>query len=63
MPRRDALPPLWVYLFGLFAVAIAQRWLFPPDEHSVAFNVALFFVLALAVIVLLTVLQRLSRQR
>ena len=63
MPRRAPLPPLWVYLFGLFAVAIAQRWLFPPDEHSVAFNVTLFFVLALTVIVVLTVLQRLVRPR
>ena len=63
MPRRAVLPPLWVYLFGLFAVAIAQRWLFPPDEHSVAFNVGLFAVLALSVIVVLTVLQRLIRPR
>ena len=62
MPRRLLFPPLWVYLFGLFAVAIAQSWLVPPDEHS-AFNVALFAVLALAVIVVLTVLQRLTRPR
>ena len=63
MPRRAAFPPLWVYLFGLFAVAIAQRWLVPPDDHSVAFNVALFALLALAVIVLLTILQRMTRPR
>jgi tryptophan-rich sensory protein len=63
VPRRAAFPPLWVYLFGLFAVAIAQRWLVPPDEHSVAFNVALFAVLALVVIVVLTLLQRITRPR
>ena len=56
--RRPRFAPLWVYLFGWFAVAIAQRWLFPPDEHSVAFNVTLFFVLAAAVAVILTLLQR-----
>ena len=56
--RMDRRPPLWVYLFGLFAVAFFQRWLFPPDEHSVAFNVVLFVGLAAAVVVLLTALQR-----
>jgi hypothetical protein len=61
--RRGAIPPLWVYLFGLFAVAIAQRWLFPPDKHSVAFNVGLFAVLALSVIVVLTLAQRATRGR
>ena len=55
--------PLWVYFFGWFAVAVAQRWLFPPAEHSVAFNVAFFFVLAAGVAVLLTVLQRRTRRR
>jgi hypothetical protein len=63
VPRRAAFPPLWVYLFGLFAVAIAQRWLVPPADHSVPFNVALFALLAIAVIVLLTILQRITRPR
>lgn len=56
--RTLRLAPLWVYFFGFFAVAIAQRWLFPPAEHSVAFNVILFFGLAAAVVILLTILER-----
>ena len=40
------------------AVAFLQRWLFPPDEHSVAFNVVLFVGLAAAVVPLLTALER-----
>ena len=40
--------PLWVYFFGWFALAVAQRWLFPPDEHSTAANVAFFAVGAVA---------------
>ncbi len=56
--RHRRFPPLWVYFFGFFAVAVLQRWLFPPDEHSVPFNVLLFGGLAVGVAVLLTVLQR-----
>ena len=56
--RHRRLAPLWVYFFGFFAVAVLQRWLFPPDEHSVPFNVLLFAGLAGAVAVVLTVLQR-----
>jgi drug/metabolite transporter (DMT)-like permease len=55
-PRR--FPPLWVFLFGLFAVAVLQTWLFPPDEHSVAFNVVFFFAVGAVVVALLTVLER-----
>jgi hypothetical protein len=62
MDRRRRTPPLWVYFFGLFAVAVLQRWLFPPDEHSVAFNVGLFFGLAAAVVIGLTVLERTVRR-
>ena len=54
-PRPFA--PLWVYFFGLFALAVSQRLLFPPDEHSVTFNVLFFACGAVVVIAVLTVLQ------
>jgi hypothetical protein len=59
-PQRRArrFPPLWVFLFGLFAVAVLQTWLFPPDEHSVTFNVVFFFAVGGVVVALLTVLER-----
>jgi hypothetical protein len=59
--RRFA--PLWVYFFGLFALAFLQRFAFPPDEHSVAFNVTFFAVGALVVIVVLTIAQRTATRR
>jgi hypothetical protein len=59
--RRFA--PLWTYLFGLFALAAAQRVLLPPDEHGVAFNITFFFVGAAAVVVALTALERTTRSR
>ena len=31
--RHRRFAPLWVYFFGLFAFAVLQRLLFPPDEH------------------------------
>ncbi len=55
---RRRYPPLWVYLFGLFALAFVQVFAFPPDEHTVAFNVAFFAVGAVIVVVVLTLLQR-----
>lgn len=57
------LAPLWVYVFGCFAVAVAQRWLFPPGEHSVAFNVLFFLGGAAAVAVVITVLERTVKER
>jgi uncharacterized membrane protein YoaK (UPF0700 family) len=62
-PHRRArrFAPLWVYLFGLFAVAVLQRLLFPPDEHSVTFNVVFFFAVGAAVIAVLTVLERTAK--
>ena len=59
--RRFA--PLWVYLFGWFALAVAQRLVFPPDEHSVAANVAFFAVGAVLVAVVLTIAERRTRDR
>ena len=59
-PRGFA--PLWVYFFGWFALAVAQVWLFPPDEHPVAFNVTFFFVGALLVAVALTFAERRTRR-
>jgi hypothetical protein len=56
--RRFA--PAWVYFFGLFALAFLQRFAFPPDEHSVAFNVMFFAVGAVVVFVVLTIVQRAS---
>ncbi len=56
--RRHGFAPLWVYLFGLFAVAAGQRLLFPPDERSAAANITIFAVGSLVVIVLLTVVER-----
>ena len=41
-PRGFA--PLWVYFFGLFAVAVLQRWLFPPASTAWPFNVTVFVV-------------------
>jgi hypothetical protein len=58
--RRFA--PLWVYFFGLFALAFVQRFTFPPDEHSVAANVTFFAVGAVVVFVVLTIAQRASRR-
>jgi hypothetical protein len=60
-PRGFA--PLWVYFFGWFALAVAQRWLFPPDEHSTAANVAFFAVGAVLVGVVLTIAERATRAR
>jgi hypothetical protein len=60
-PRGFA--PLWVYFFGWFAVAVAQVWLLPPDEHSVLFNVTVFAVAAVIVGIALTVAERRTRAR
>lgn len=60
-PRRG-FAPLWVYFFGWFAVAFAQRWLFPPDEHSVAANVAFFAAGAVLVAVVVTAVERRQRR-
>ena len=60
--RRQGFAPLWVYLFGLFAVAAGQRLLFPPDQHSAATNVAVFTAASLIVVILLTVLERSKRR-
>ena len=59
--RRRAFAPLWVYFFGLFALAVTQRLLFPPDERSVTFNVLFFAGGAIVVIAVLTVLERATR--
>ncbi len=59
--RRGRFAPLWVYFFGLFALAAAQRPLFPPDEHDVAANVAFFGVGAVVVIAVLTLAERITR--
>ncbi len=59
-PRGFA--PLWVYFFGWFALAAAQVWLFPPDEHSVLFNVTFFAVGAALIAVALTVAERRTRR-
>jgi len=59
-PRGFA--PLWVYFFGLFALGVLQRWLFPPDEHSVAFNVTFFAVGAAVVLAVITVIERRTRR-
>ncbi|MET0579406.1 MAG: hypothetical protein ABW122_12170, partial [Ilumatobacteraceae bacterium] len=59
-PRRFA--PLWVYFFGWFAVAVAQRLVFPPDQHSVAANVAFFAVGAVIVAVAITIAERRTRR-
>ena len=40
--RRRLFAPLWVLFFGLFALAVAQSLVFPPDEQSVTFNVLFF---------------------
>ncbi len=50
-----------MYFFGLFALAASQRLLFPPDEHSVTFNVLFFACGAIVVVAVLTVLQRVTR--
>jgi hypothetical protein len=60
--RRRGYAPLWVYCFGLFALAAAQRFLFPPDEHSVAANVAFFAVGAVLVVVAITAAERKGRR-
>ncbi len=60
-PRRR-FAPLWVYFFGLFALAAAQRFIFPPDEHSVATNVAVFVVGAVVVVAAITAIERTSRR-
>jgi hypothetical protein len=59
--RRGRFAPLWVYFFGLFALAFLQRFAFPPDEHSVAANVLFFVGGAIVVFVVLTIVQRTSR--
>ncbi len=59
--RRRPFAPLWVYFFGLFALAVTQRLVFPPDEHSVTFNVLFFAGGAAVVIAVLTILQRVTR--
>ena len=59
--RGRRFAALWVYMWGLFAVAAAQRWLFQPERHSAPANLAIFAVGATAVIVLLTVLQRVTK--
>ena len=56
--RRQSLAPAWVYMFGLFALALLQRFTFPPDEHSVVANVTFFVVGAIAVLVVITIAQR-----
>ena len=56
--RTGRFAPLWVYLFGLFAVAVLQQLLFPPDDHSATFNVVFFFAVGAVVTVVLTVLER-----
>ncbi len=56
--RGRRFAPLWVYLFGLFAAAIAQTWLLPPRQHSAWFNVVVFAAVAAAVILVLTVAER-----
>jgi hypothetical protein len=61
--RRGRFPPLWVYFFGLFALAFFQRFAFPPDEHSVTFNVVFFAVGAVIVIVVLTIAERVTTRR
>ena len=58
MARRRGRPPLWVMFFGLFAVAVSQRLLFPPDEHGPAFNVAVFAALGAATLAVLIFLER-----
>jgi hypothetical protein len=58
---RRRFAPLWVYLFGLFALAFAQVLLLPPADHGAAFNVAVFAAGAIVVIALLTVLERRRR--
>jgi hypothetical protein len=58
--RRRILAPAWVYFFGLFALAFLQRFTFPPDEHSVIANVAFFLIGAMAVVVVITIAQRLT---
>ena len=52
-----------MYFFGWFALAAAQVWLFPPDEHSVLFNVTFFAVGAVLVAAVLTVAERRTRTR
>lgn len=59
--RRD-YAPLWVYFFGLFALAAAQRVAFPPAERSAAVNVAIFAAGAVVVITAITLLERSSRR-
>lgn len=56
--RRRGFAPLWVYFFGLFALAAAQRLLLPPDDRSVAANVATFLVGAVVVVAAITALER-----
>jgi hypothetical protein len=51
-----------VYCFGLFALAAAQRFLFPPAEHSVAANVAFFAVGAVLVVLAITGAERRGRR-
>ena len=61
--HRRIFAPLWVYFFGLFALAFLQRFTFPPDEHTVAANVAFFVGGAIVVFVVITITQRVSDRR
>lgn len=60
-PRGFA--PLWVYFFGLFALAVLQSWLLPPGENSALLNVTVFGVGALVIVVTLTVAERRIKRR
>lgn len=53
---------MWVYFFALFALAAAQRFAFPPDEHPVAVNVTVFAIGAVIVIAVVTAIERASRR-
>jgi hypothetical protein len=61
--RRRKFAPVWVYFFGLFALAFLQRSTFPPDEHSTGANVAFFVVGAVVVVAAITLAQRFSDRR
>jgi hypothetical protein len=53
---------LWVYIWGLFAVAVVQRLLFAPEGRSPLANLAIFAAGATIVIVGLTVLERVTKR-
>ena len=54
---------MWVYFFGLFALAVLQSWLLPPREHSGPFNVAVFAVGAAVIVGALTIAERRLERR